>query len=104
MTFRLVGEDVRLWPTGVGSGQFIEQGTLDVAGLPARRVLFVCPQGEVNDVWFHDSASDSPNIRRGDMEFGFILSMTGFYCEGGHSLTGKNQYWGELIIASLQVP
>lgn len=38
MTFRRTGEDTLLWPTGVGAGEFIQQGTLDVAGQPARRI------------------------------------------------------------------
>jgi putative hemolysin len=85
MTFRRSGEDVLLWPTGVGSGEFIPQGTLDIAGQPARRELFVCPNGQVNDIWYQGQAGNTPNIQRGDMEFGFILSLTGFYCEQGHS-------------------
>jgi putative hemolysin len=104
MTFRRSGEAVPLWPTGVGSGKFVPQGTLDVAGQPARRELFVCPTGQVNDIWYQGQAENTPNILRGDMEFGFILSLTGFYCEQGHSLGGKLQYVGEMIIASLSVP
>ena len=103
MTFRQTGEDVRLWPTGVGSGQFIQQGVLEVDGQPARRMLFICPGGEVNSIWYHGVEQDSPNIQRGDMEFGFIFSIANYYCEEGHSLGGKSQYLGELIIASLQV-
>ena len=38
------------------------------------------------------------------LEFGFIYTLTGFYCEGDHSLGGKAQRVGEMIIASLQVP
>ena len=45
MSFRTIGEDVLLWPTGVGQGEFISQGTLDVAGQPASRNYFVCPNG-----------------------------------------------------------
>ncbi len=41
MTFRRVGEDVPLWPTGVGEGEFIQQGTLDIADQPALRWLLV---------------------------------------------------------------
>jgi putative hemolysin len=105
MTFRRSGEDVPLWPTGVGSGEFVPQGTLDVAGLPARRVFFVCPAGQVQAVWYHDQEESTPNILRGDLEFGFILSLSGFYCEQGHSLGGsKFLYVGELVIASLSVP
>jgi len=103
MTFRHTGEDVLLWPTGVGAGEFVQQGTLDIAGQPARRVYFVCPNGEINAVWYHGN-EDSPNIQRGDLEFGFIFTLTNFYCEEGHSLDGKSQHVGEMIIASLKAP
>ncbi len=102
MTFRRNGEDVPLWPTGVGSGEFIPQGTLDVAGQPASRILFVCPNGEITEIWYHDMAGDQPNLTRGELEFGFIYSYS--YCEPGFSLIGKIQRVGEMIIASLQVP
>lgn len=101
MTFRHLGEDVLLWPTGVGQGEFIQQGTLEVAGQSAQRVLLVCPTGEVTSIWYHQ-AEGQPNITRGDMEFGFIFS-TGSHCEPGHSLSGKVQRVGEMIIASLKV-
>jgi putative hemolysin len=103
MTFRQVGEDFPLWPTGVGSGEFIDQGILEIAGEPARRVLFVCPSGQVNSIWYHQS-EDQPNIRRGELEFGFIFSYSGVYCQEGYSLEGKVQRVGEMIIASLKVP
>jgi len=103
MTFRRTGEDTILWPTGVGAGEFIEQGTLVIVGQPARRVYYVCPNGEINAVWYHGNEG-SPNIRRGDLEFGFIFSLTSFYCEEGHSLDSKTQHVGEMIIASLKMP
>lgn len=102
MTFRRAGEDVPLWPTGVGQGEFIEQGTFDVAGQPAQRLLLVCPTGEVTAIWYHN-ADGGPNIARGGMEFGFIYSM-GEHCTPGLNLSGKVQRWGEMIIASLNVP
>jgi putative hemolysin len=102
MTFRRAGEDMPLWPTGVGSGQFITHGTLDVAGQPARRILFVCPTGEITAIWYHDAVKDQPNLARGELEFGFIYSY--YYCEPGFSLGGKIQRVGEMIIASLKVP
>lgn len=104
MTFRRVGEETLLWPTGVGAGGFVQQGTLDVAGQPARRILFVCPTGQVNSIWYHGLEETQPNLQRGDLEFGFILSLTGSYCEEGHSLGGKLQHVGEIVIASLKVP
>jgi putative hemolysin len=107
MTFRRTGEDVPLWPTGVGQGEFVEQGTLDVAGEPARRMLLVCPSltnpnGDITSIWYHN-ADGQPNIVRGDLEFGFIFQTEG-HCEPGYSLSGKIQRMGEMIIASLKVP
>jgi putative hemolysin len=102
MTFRRVGEEAMLWPTGVGQGEFIPQGTLDVAGQPTQRVLLVCPTGEVTAIWYHQGEGQ-PNIARDDMEFGFIFSATG-HCEAGYSLSGKVQRVGEMIITSLKVP
>jgi hypothetical protein len=100
MTFRQVGEEVQLWPTGVGEGEFVEQGTLAVNGLPARRLLLVCPSGEVTAIWYHDAEENQPNILLGDLEFAFIFTA-GSHCETEMSLIGKTQYTGELIIASL---
>jgi putative hemolysin len=102
MTFRRVGEETLLWPTGVGQGEFFPQGTLEVAGRPAQRVLLVCPTGEVTAIWYHE-ADSQPHITRGDLEFGFIFS-TGAHCEPGLSLSGKVQLVGEMIIASLKLP
>ncbi len=102
MSFRRVGEEVLLWPTGVGQGEFISQGTLDVAGQPARRTYLVCPGGQIQSIWYQ--GGDQANILRGDLEFSFIYSYTGVYCQDGYDLTGKTLLVGELIIASLQVP
>ena len=102
MAFRRIGEDVGLWPTGVGQGEFIQQGTLDIGGQPARRFLLVCPNGDVTSIWYHDGGGQ-PNIARGDMEISFIYSA-GDHCEPGLSLGGKIQRSGEMIIASLKMP
>ena len=103
MTFRRAGEDIHIWPTGVGQGEFVPQGTLEVAGEPALRYLLVCPSGETTSIWYHQ-AEGFPNITRGDLEFGFIFSSNPFHCEPGYTLEGKNQFNGELIISSLRVP
>jgi putative hemolysin len=103
MSFRRVGEDVLLWPTGVGEGEFIFHGTLDVAGEAAQRVLFVCPGGQVGAIWYHQSANE-PNLLRGNLELGFIFGYTGMTCATDHNLSGKEQHVGEMIIASLTVP
>jgi hypothetical protein len=103
MTFRNIGEDAMLWPTGVGQGEFISQGTLNVAGQPVQRVYLICPAGKIDSIWYQGTGNEA-NIQRSDMEFGFIYSYTGVYCQDGYDLTGKVQLVGEMIIASLQVP
>jgi putative hemolysin len=103
VSFRTIGEEVLLWPTGVGQGEFISQGMLEVDGEPASRTYFVCPNGIIDSIWYQGGENE-PNIQRGNMEFGFIYSYSGSYCQEPYSLTGKVQLVGELIIASLQVP
>lgn len=103
MTYRRVGEEVLLWPTGVGEGEFIAQGTVAIAGQPAQRLLFVCPDGQVDAIWYHEREGVA-NLQRGDLEFGFIFGHTGAHCQDGYSLGSKDQHVGEMIIASLTVP
>jgi putative hemolysin len=102
VTFRRIGEDTLLWPSGVGQGEFIPHGSLDIAGEPALRMLLVCPTGEVTEIWYHQAEGQS-TIVRGDMEFGFIFGYPN-HCEPGATLTGDVQLVGEMIIASLSVP
>jgi len=102
MTFRRIGEDTLLWPTGAGQGEFVDGGTLDVAGAPVRRVYLVCPTGEVSAIWYHGGEHEA-NIRRGEVEYGFIFSSAGDHCPEGASLGGKVQRVGEMIIASLSL-
>jgi putative hemolysin len=102
MTFRRLGEDTLLWPTGVGQGEFVTGGTLDVAGAPARRLYLVCPTGQVTSIWYHGGENEA-NIIRGEVEFGFIFGLTGDHCPEDASLGGKVQRVGEMIIASLEL-
>ena len=103
MTFRSLGDETLLWPTGVGQGEFVSQGSLDVAGQASQRVLLVCPGGEVTSIWYHQDES-KPNITRGSLEFGFIFNAAAQHCQAGASLGGEPQRIGEMIIASLKVP
>jgi putative hemolysin len=102
MTFRRAGEEYPLWPSGVGQGEFFAEGTLDIAGHPAQRMLLVCPTGEVTSIWYQPGEGQSVIVRKG-LEFGFIFSGSS-HCEAGFSLDGKRQLTGEMIIASLEVP
>jgi putative hemolysin len=103
ITFRRAGEETLLWPTGVGEGDFVPEGTLDIGGQPAQRMLLVCPGGEITSIWYH-SKEGVPNVTRGNLEFGLIFTASSSHCEAGYSLSGKVQHTGEMIIASLKVP
>ncbi len=102
LTFRRLGEDTLLWPTGVGEGEFVQQGTLEIGGQPSQRLLLVCPTGNVTAIWYHQ-ADAQPNIILGDLEFGIIFSLSG-HCEPGNNLVGNAQQLGETIIASISAP
>lgn len=103
MSFRRMGEETLLWPTGVGEGEFVPQGTLDIAGQPAQRMLFVCPTGQIHAIWYHQD-EHTANLQRGDLEFGFIFGDKNATCQADYNLDGKVQRVGEMIIASLYVP
>jgi putative hemolysin len=102
ITYRQIGDDTLLWPTGVGEGEFITNGILDIAGQPASRLLLVCPSGEITQIWYHQSERQ-PNISRGNLEFGIIFRTLG-YCEPGYSIQDETLHLVEMIIASLSVP
>lgn len=103
MSFRRKGEDTLLWPTGVGAGEFVPDGTLEVSGQLIRRLLFRCPSGVIGDIWYHGLEETSPNIQIGEMEFGFITSYTGVYCQEGFSLDSKLARLSDMIVASLEL-
>jgi putative hemolysin len=102
LTFRRAGEDTLLWPTGVGEGEFVQQGTLEIAGQPANRMLLVCPSGKVTAIWYQQGKGQ-PNISLGSLEFGIIFSTVG-HCEPASNLSGEAQLVGEMIIASINIP
>jgi putative hemolysin len=103
MTFKENGDSLLLWPTGVGQGEFVNDGTLSIGDQVIQRILLMCPTGEVTSIYYHPS-SEQPNIAIGSMEFAFIYNASTSHCEAGYSLSGKLQNLGELIIASLKVP
>lgn len=103
LTFREIGDDTLLWPTGVGEGEFIDQGSLQIGNTEVSRKLLVCPSGEITSIWYQGS-DNTPYIHLGDLEFGIIYHASASHCTAGNSLEGKNQLVGEMIIASLNIP
>jgi putative hemolysin len=104
LTYRKVGDDTLLWPIGVGEGEFVQQGTLEIAGQPVIRMLLVCPSGAVTAIWYQQTHQTQiqPNIVLGNLEFAIIYSTPG-HCESGNNLSGETQWLGEMIISSLTV-
>ena len=97
VVFRAAGDELLLWPTGVGEGEFVARGTTPFgAGRLARQVL-VC-QGRDQAVWYRGAAGAAP---LGDLEFSFILAVNGA-CADGLSLTEPEQAIGDLLVASFQ--
>ena len=102
LTFRSSGEDIPIWPTGVGEGEFIQQGTLEIGGKAVKRMLLVCPSGDISSIWYHQDDSTAA-ISLGEIEFGVIFSASSSHCLARHSLDGKTQRVGEMIISSLKI-
>jgi hypothetical protein len=80
ITFRQPGEEILLWPTGVGEGEFIQQGTLEISGVTIQRSYMVCPSGEITSIWYQGMEGD-PAVSLGDLEFGMIFRASESHCE-----------------------
>ena len=102
LTYQRTGDDVLIWSTSVGAGEFVRHGGFAVADGSVQRTFIICPIGQINSICNQDERGSS--IHRGDFEFGFILRFSGIYCLEGYSLIGKVQHIGKLIVASLQAP
>lgn len=103
IAFRPTGDERLIWPTGVGQGEFVQQGSLEISGEPADRYLLVCPTGETTAIWYHQ-AEGSPAIMRGEIDFAIIFLASPTHCEPGFTVNEKVQRIGELIISSLNIP
>jgi hypothetical protein len=100
IVFRRVGDDLLLWPTGVGNGEFVERDQLAFGDGWLKRVALVC-DGRDQAVWYR-SAGDGV-IRRGDLELSFILARTSACGDGGR-LSPEIQAIANGIVTSFTVP
>lgn len=103
ITFRKAGEDILLWPTGVGQGEFVSQGTMQIDGVGVQRNALVCPTGEITSIFYQGTQGD-PFLSLDGLEFGIIYSASSSHCQSGMSLEGKTQTVGEMILTSLTAP
>ena len=104
VSVRRMREETLLWPTGVGEGEFVPLGTIEVAGQLARQIGFRCPTGPIGAIWYHGPEETGSNIQIGDLEFGFIASLSGETCGEAASLGGKTALLAYMIVASLSRP
>lgn len=98
VVFRRADEDILLWPTGAGEGEFVERGSVQFIGGTLKRVVLVC-EGRDQSVWYESVAGDEN--RRGDLEFSFILAYGGA-CSEGYSLPEQVQAIGNMIVTSFE--
>jgi hypothetical protein len=99
VVFRRADEDVLLWPTGAGDGEFVERDSVQFIGSTLKRVVLVC-EGRDQSVWYESVTGDGN--RRGDLEFSFILAYRGA-CPDGYSLPEQVQAIGNMIVTSFEI-
>jgi putative hemolysin len=98
IVFRQAGEDVLLWPTGAGEGEFVERDTVPFLAGQVQRVALVC-QGHDMAVWYRGldgAAAQGPNL-----EISFILAYLGS-CADGTGLLADQQVMADMIVASFE--
>jgi putative hemolysin len=98
VVFRRVGEDLLLWPTGVGDGEFFERDSIIFMDGELRRTVLMC-QGHDMAVWYRNM--EGAVIQRSDLEFSFILARSGS-CADGEGLSPADQVIANMIVASFK--
>jgi hypothetical protein len=97
VVFRGVGDDLLLWPTGVGEGEFVPRGAAAFGEGALERQALVC-QGRDQAVWYRGEGGAA---QLGDLEFSFILALES-PCADGLSISEATQAIGDLLVASFQ--
>ena len=98
IVFRHFGDDLLLWPTGTGSGEFVERDTVAFMGGWLRRVALVCQDNDMA-VWYRDL--EGGVISHDNVEFSFILASLGT-CADGVGLSPTHQVIANMIISSFE--
>ena len=99
IVFRRSGEDLLLWPTGAGDGEFVERDTVAFMGGWLRRVVLVCRAKDIA-VWYRDQ--QGAEIRHDHVEFSFILATLGT-CAAGEGLSPNLQVIANMIVSSCEM-
>jgi putative hemolysin len=94
ISFRRVGEEQLIWPTGVGDGEFVDRGPAWLMAKPVKRNTLVC-EGRDMGVYYQQEGG----IRRGDLEFAIILGYVGS-CTDGYSIPVEIHSLADAVVAT----
>lgn len=95
ISFKRVGEDQLIWPTGVGDGEFFDKGLAWLMTEPVTRNTLVC-DGRDMSVYYQQEGV----VRRGDLEFAIILSYVGS-CADGYAIPVEIEDLADAVVATL---
>jgi len=94
ISFKRVGEDQLIWPTGVGDGEFFDKGQAWLMAEPVKRNTLVC-DGRDMSVYYQQEGG----VRRGDLEFAIILGYVGS-CADGYALPVASEDLADAVVAT----
>ena len=93
ISFKRVGEEQLIWPTGVGDGEFFDKGQAWLMAEPVTRHVLVC-DGRDMSVYYQQEGG----VRRGDLEFAIILGYVGS-CADGYAIPVAVQDLADAVVA-----
>ncbi len=94
ISFKQVGEDQLIWPTGVGDGEFFDKGLAWLMAEPVNRNTLVC-DGRDMGVYYQQEGG----VQRGDLEFAIILGYVGS-CADGYVIPVEVQTLADAVLAT----
>ncbi len=94
ISFKRVGEDQLIWPTGVGDGEFFDRGPAWLMAQPVTRNTLVC-DGRDMGVYYQQEGG----VQRGDLEFAIILGYVGS-CADGYAIPVEVQTLTDAVLAT----
>jgi putative hemolysin len=94
ISFKRVGEEQLIWPTGVGNGEFFDKGLAWLMAESVTRHVLVC-DGRDMSVYYQQEGG----VRRGDLEFAIILAYTG-NCTDGYAIPVVIEDLADAVVAT----
>ena len=94
ISFKRVGEEQLIWPTGVGEGEFVDRGPAWLMAEPVKRNVLLC-EGQDMSVYYQQESG----VQRGDLEFAIILGYVGS-CADGYSIPIAIEELADAVLAT----